>query len=91
MLDISREIDCEYDSNFFGVIYLHLFINLLTEDDNIRVGHDLDSQTTDVSTSVWLDETTGLSVTLIDTPGFDDSRSDITDTDILIATFLQER
>ncbi|KJA22643.1 hypothetical protein HYPSUDRAFT_40711 [Hypholoma sublateritium FD-334 SS-4] len=68
------------------------FINLLTNNDNIRVGHDLDSQTTDVGTSVWLDKTTGLSVTLIDTPGFDDSRSDITDTDILqrIATYLQE-
>ncbi|KJA22638.1 hypothetical protein HYPSUDRAFT_54752 [Hypholoma sublateritium FD-334 SS-4] len=68
------------------------FINLLTKDDNIRVGHDLESQTTNISTSVWHDEKSGLSVTLVDTPGFDDSRSDITDTDILqkIADFLQE-
>lgn len=69
------------------------FINLLTKDDNIRVGHDLESQTTNISTSVWHDEKSGLSVTLVDTPGFDDSRSDITDTDILqkIADFLQEK
>ncbi|KJA22634.1 hypothetical protein HYPSUDRAFT_40697 [Hypholoma sublateritium FD-334 SS-4] len=68
-----------------------MFINLLTKDDNIRVGHDLESQTIDVSTSLWHDDTSGLSVTLVDTPGFDDSRSDITDTDILqkIANFLQ--
>jgi hypothetical protein len=34
----------------------------------------------------------GVSVTLVDTPGFDDSREGVTDTDILgkIADFLQE-
>ena len=34
----------------------------------------------------------GVSVTLVDTPGFDDSREGNTDTDILekIANFLQE-
>jgi predicted GTPase len=65
-------------------------INLLTNDDNIRIGHDLESQTFDITTSRYTQD--GVSVTLVDTPGFDDSREGITDTDILgkIADFLQE-
>ena len=65
-------------------------INLLTNDDNIRIGHDLESQTFDITTSCYTQD--GISVTLVDTPGFDDSREGITDTDILgkIADFLQE-
>jgi hypothetical protein len=67
------------------------FINLLTKDENIRIGHDLDSQTVDITTSRYKQD--GISVTLVDTPGFDDSREGITDTDILgkIANFLQEK
>ena len=67
------------------------FINLLTKDDNIHIGHDLDSQTVDITTSRYIQD--GISVTLVDTPGFDDSREGITDTDILgkIADFLQEK
>ena len=66
-------------------------INLLTNDDNIRIGHDLESQTFDITTSRY--EQDGISVTLVDTPGFDDSREGITDTKILgkIADFLQEK
>ena len=66
------------------------FINLLTNDDNIRIGHDLESQTIDITTSRYTQD--GISVTLVDTTGFDDSREGITDTDILgkIADFLQE-
>ena len=65
-------------------------INLRTNDDNIRIGHDLESQTTDITTSRYTQD--GISVVLVDTPGFDDSREGITDTDILgkIADFLQE-
>jgi predicted GTPase len=65
-------------------------INLLTNDDNIRIGHDLESQTFDIITSRYMQD--GVSMTLVDTPGFDDSREGITDTDILgkIADFLQE-
>ncbi|KAJ3508732.1 hypothetical protein NLJ89_g5593 [Agrocybe chaxingu] len=67
------------------------FINLLTNDENIRIGHDLESQTFDVSTSRYVDREAGLAVTFVDTPGFDDSRDGVTDTDILrkIADFLQ--
>jgi predicted GTPase len=65
-------------------------INLLTNDDNIRIGHDLESQTFDITTSRYIQD--GISVTLVDTPGFDDSREGITDTDILgkMADFLQK-
>ena len=65
------------------------FINLLTKDDNIHIGHDLDSQTVDITTSCYIQD--GISVTLVDTPGFDDSREGITNTDILgkIVDFLQ--
>ena len=67
------------------------FINFLTLDDNICIGHDLDSQTVDITTSHYMQN--GISVTLVDTPGFDDSREGITDIDILekIADFLQEK
>jgi predicted GTPase len=67
------------------------FINLLTNDKNIRIGHDLHSLTFDVKMSS-LDEA-GRHVTLVDTPGFDDSREGVTDTDILgkIASFLQDK
>ena len=66
------------------------FINLLTNDDNVRISHDLESQTSDVSTSCYSQD--GVSVTLVDTPGCNDSREGFTDTDILgkIADFLQE-
>lgn len=65
-------------------------INLLTKDDNIRIGHDLESQTFNITTSGYTQD--DISVTLVDTPGFDDSHEGITDTDILgkIAEFLQE-
>ena len=65
-------------------------IHLLTNDDNIRIGNDLESQTFDITTSRYTQD--GISVTLVDTPGFDDSREGVTDTDILgkIVDFLQE-
>jgi predicted GTPase len=66
------------------------FINLLTNDDNIRIGHDLESQTFEINTSRYIQD--GVSVTLVDTPGFNDSREGFTDTDIIgkIVDFLQE-
>lgn len=67
------------------------FINLLTGDSKIIIGHNPDSETIDIETACYVDDKTGLSVTLIDTPGFDDSREGISDVDILgkIAYFLQ--
>jgi len=52
----------------------------------------LESQTFDITTSIYIDEEAQLAITLVDTPGFDDSREGVTDTDILgkIAAFLQD-
>lgn len=59
------------------------FVHLLTRDDNIRIGHGLDSETSTVQTAQYIDQRTGRTVMLIDTPGFDDSRQGITDMDVL--------
>ncbi|KAK2466544.1 hypothetical protein APHAL10511_001406 [Amanita phalloides] len=68
------------------------FIRLLTNDENIHIGHDLESMTFDVVTSRYVDKEAGVRATLVDTPGFDDSREGVSDTDILgkIANFLQD-
>jgi hypothetical protein len=52
------------------------------------VGHNIESET--VGTASYSES--GYVVTLVDTPGFDDSRDGVTDTDILekIVNFLQE-
>ena len=72
--------------------YPHLlqFINLLTGKPSVAIGDGLDSQTTHVEAVRFVDSATGRKVTVVDTPGFDDSREGITDTDILtkIAQFL---
>ena len=67
------------------------FVKLLTNDPKIHIGHSTDSETSEVQTSSYTDQKTGRSVMLIDTPGFDDSREGVTDTDILekIAKFLE--
>lgn len=66
------------------------FIKLLTKDERIRVGHKIESETMDLKTASC--SLSGRVFTLVDTPGFDDSRDGMTDTDILgkIANFLQE-
>ena len=52
----------------------------------------MNSETTDVQTAVYFDPEHVCKVTLIDSPGFDDSRDGVTDTDILerITNFLNE-
>ncbi|EMD41352.1 hypothetical protein CERSUDRAFT_39131, partial [Gelatoporia subvermispora B] len=66
------------------------FIRLVTRDERIKIGYSLESETADVKTASFF-EADGRAVTLIDTPGFDDSRDGVTDTDILkkISSFLQ--
>ena len=68
------------------------FINLLTEDENIEIGHDPESQTDSINVSCYFDGDAGLSTTLVDTPGFDDSRDGHSDVDILkkISDFLMK-
>jgi hypothetical protein len=69
------------------------FIQTLTGDQNIRIGHGQESQTDQVETSVYFDSISNCSVVLVDTPGFDDSRHGISGTDILqrIVYFLQTK
>ena len=54
------------------------------------VGNTLESETADVVPIRFTDSATGRKVVVVDTPGFDDSRQGVTDTDILtnIAKFL---
>jgi predicted GTPase len=68
------------------------FIKLLTGDDSVTIGDSLESETSDVQVLHFLDTPSGRNVTIVDTPGFGDSRSGVTDTDILqkIANYLLE-
>lgn len=58
------------------------FIRHLTGDDRIHIGHGPSSETSVIQTAQYVDQKTGRTVILIDTPGFDDSRG-VSDTDIL--------
>ncbi|KAF7369651.1 G domain-containing protein [Mycena venus] len=66
------------------------FIKLVTGNSSVEVGESLESETFDVKDFQFADHTTGRKVRIVDTPGFDDSRSGVTDTDILkkIADYL---
>lgn len=66
------------------------FIARLTGDKSIEIGHGVESATSEIGHYNYFDKS-GRSVTLIDSPGFDDSREGHTDTDILkkIAGFLE--
>ncbi|KAF5372403.1 hypothetical protein D9757_011616 [Collybiopsis confluens] len=59
------------------------FIKLLSGDDSVKTGDSLESETIDVRCIDFVDEESGRKVILVDTPGFDDSRDGVTDTDIL--------
>ncbi|KAF8345738.1 P-loop containing nucleoside triphosphate hydrolase protein [Amanita rubescens] len=65
------------------------FIRLITGDKNVAVGHSVESMTSTIGRFNYFTEG-GRCVTFVDTPGFDDSREGVTDTDILreIASFL---
>ena len=56
------------------------------------MGHGLESQTSSVKESIFTTEH-GQKVVFIDTPGFEDSRDDVSDVDILqmIVDYLQRR
>lgn len=63
---------------------------MLTGDENIKVGHSVQSETSDITLARYV-EHDGRCVTFVDTPGFDDSREGVTDADILrtISVFLE--
>ena len=66
------------------------FNKLLTGDERIIIGNDIESETNDVQDYIMYDRDTGHKVKIVDTPGFDNSRNGVTDTDILrkISEFL---
>ena len=66
------------------------FSKVLIEKTSVPIGDSLESETADVEVIRFIDDNTGRKVTIVDTPGFDDSRQGVTDTDILkkIADFL---
>jgi predicted GTPase len=66
------------------------FIQLLTDNPDVKISHGLESETNEVQSFRFVDRTSGRTVTIVDTPGFDDSREGRTDTDVLrhIADFL---
>ncbi|KAJ7443402.1 P-loop containing nucleoside triphosphate hydrolase protein [Mycena galericulata] len=66
------------------------FIKLLTGNPDVKIGSNLDSETSEVNSFSFADRASGRKVTIVDTPGFDDSRPEMTDTDVLkqIADFL---
>jgi hypothetical protein len=66
------------------------FTKLLSGNTSVKVGHSINSETEDVQVVRFLDHTSGHNVVLVDTPGFDDSRSNVSDTDTLkkITEFL---
>ncbi|KIK59283.1 hypothetical protein GYMLUDRAFT_245358 [Collybiopsis luxurians FD-317 M1] len=66
------------------------FIKLLSGKESIEAGDSRESKTLDIQPIDFLDEFSGRRVTLLDTPGFDDSGNGITDTEVLkkITEFL---
>ncbi|KAF8153675.1 P-loop containing nucleoside triphosphate hydrolase protein [Mycena galopus ATCC 62051] len=67
------------------------FIQRLTGDKSIEIGHSVESATSEIGHYNYFYED-GRSVTFADSPGFDDSREGVTDTDVLrkIAAFLEQ-
>lgn len=67
-------------------------VRLITGDQNIKIGHSVESETSEIKTANHF-EPDGRCITIVDTPGFDDSREGVTDTMILkkIASFLEAR
>ncbi|KAK1225068.1 hypothetical protein PQX77_012000 [Marasmius sp. AFHP31] len=68
------------------------FIKLVTGDDTVRIGHTMESETTEVKGHQFFYKDSGRNVILFDTPGFDDSRTDaLSDTEVLkrISKFLE--
>ena len=65
------------------------FIRLITGDKEVKIGHGVSSETSDIGVHFWT-APDGRLCALVDSPGFDDSNG-LTDTDVLdkIASFLQ--
>lgn len=66
------------------------FIKLLSGNASVVTSDGLESETSEIRDIRFVDRATGRNVIIVDTPGFDDSRQGVTDTDILkkITQFL---
>ena len=69
------------------------FIRLISGDTTIRVGDSPKSETSEIQVVRFVDPSSSRNIVIVDTPGFDDSRSEVTDTDILkkITAFLLDQ
>lgn len=70
---------------------LHLqFVEHFTRDNSAVTGHSFEPDTSDIQVIRFSDPVSGRNVTILDTPGFGDSRESITETEILkeITKFL---
>jgi len=85
---ISEQVFCAKRKLLTGLLLQ--FIRLLTGDENVMIGQDIESETMDVQAWVFNEEESGRKVVVVDTPGFDDTRDDMTDTEVLkkITDFL---
>ncbi|KAF8727249.1 hypothetical protein AX14_007446 [Amanita brunnescens Koide BX004] len=65
-------------------------VNVITRKNSVAIGNTLESETSDIQVVRFSDPDSGRTLTIVDTPGFDDSRDGITDTEILkrITKFL---
>jgi len=63
----------------------------LTGNEDIKVGENIDPETSDISTYRFSQG--GIDVLLVDTPGFDDNRPHMTDSNLLknVTQFLVDR
>ena len=69
------------------------FIRLISGDTTIRVGDSPKSETSEIQVVRFFDPNSSRNIVIVDTPGFYDSRSEVTDTDILknITAFLLDQ
>ena len=69
------------------------FIKLISGDASVHVGDSLESETSEIQVVRFVEPKSGRKIVIVDTPGFDDSRAGVTDTDILkeITKFLLQQ
>ena len=67
------------------------FIRLVSGDPSVKIGDDLESETSEIQV-VRCADSSGHNVVIVDTPGFGDSRAGVSDAVILkkITAFLLE-